>query len=199
MQSPLVLESTCRSEKARTAVFALTCCALALIAVPFRPGVVVGESMAPTFHSGQVFLAAQIRDPAAIHHGDVVLVSVGSQTFVKRVYALGGERVWAIRSDGIGAAFDRVIDPSEVSTFQNLTRRHRGLGEVVELVVPDQTIFVLGDATFNSIDSRHFGPVSLDAVQGKVVVSRLFHLWRSNEALADRGCSDHQIALSTPH
>ena len=196
MQAPLDLESTYRTEKARTAVFVLTCCVLALVAVPFRPGVVVGESMSPTLHSGQVFLAAQVRDPATIHHGDVVLVAVGAQTFVKRVYALGGERVWAIRSDGIDAAFDRVIDPSEVAALQDLTRRHRGLGEVVELVVPDDTVFVLGDATYNSIDSRHFGPIPFDAVKGKVVVSRLFHLWRSDEAMTEQDDSDHQIALS---
>jgi len=37
------------------------------------------------------------------------------------------------------------------------------------ILVPEGTVFVLGDQWWRSIDSRHFGPLSLDHVEGKVI------------------------------
>jgi len=48
---------------------------------------------------------------------------------------------------------------------------------VVEFAVPDGHVYVLGDAEFNSYDSRHFGPVPWEAIRSRVVVPQVFRLW----------------------
>ena len=37
------------------------------------------------------------------------------------------------------------------------------------ILVPKGSVFVLGDQWWRSIDSRHFGPLSLSQVEGKVI------------------------------
>jgi signal peptidase I len=44
-------------------------------------------------------------------------------------------------------------------------------------VVPQDTVFVLGDNRHNSHDSRYWGPVPLDNIKGKA----LFIWWSSSE------------------
>lgn len=166
------------SERSRTAVLLLTCVFISVVAAPVRPGVVLGESMSPAFHNGQVFLAAPLSNPEGIATGDVVLVDVEGQVLLKRVYAVAGQEVWGLRSDDYGALFERVIPESEVSRVRQLAGTYRGLGELQVLEVPPGHVFVLGDSQADSYDSRHFGAVSVERVRGKVVVSRLLHLWK---------------------
>lgn len=171
------LETTSRTEKRRTVVLAITCLIFALVAAPVRPGIVLGESMAPTFHSGQVFLTSRVDDPSTLHQGDVVLFSLDGQLLLKRIYAVGGQRVWALSSEQSPDVIDRIVPPTELTALRRMVERYRGLGELVEMTVPDDHIYVLGDSQFNSLDSRHFGPVPVENVRGRVVVSRLFNLW----------------------
>ncbi len=171
------IETASKTEKRRTVVLFVMCVVIGIMAAPIRPGIVLGESMAPAFHSGQIFLTTRVRDPEALRRGDVVLVSVEGQLFLKRVSAVGGEIVWGLRSGAVGAPVERIIPRYEVAAVREVVGRYRGLGEVVELVVPERHVYLLGDSEFNSYDSRHFGPVPWEAIRGRVVVERVARLW----------------------
>jgi signal peptidase I len=168
------------------------CLFVALVAAPVRPGVVVGESMAPEFHSGQLFLSSSVRVPEALRAGDVVLVSVDEQVYLKRIYATERETVWGLRSPGMRDGFDRVIAPPDVPTLRRLTARHPALGEVAQIQVPQGHVYVLGDSENNSHDSRHFGPVPRESVRSRVMVKDIGRLWRGER-------NGTQIAVATAH
>jgi len=171
------VETTSRTEKRRTIVLAATCLVFALLAAPFRPGVVLGESMAPSFRSGQVFLASRVDDPAALGQGEVVLISLDGQVLLKRIYAVGGQRIWVLRSEGGRGPADQIVSPKELMALRTMASGYRDLGELLEMTIPDGYIFVLGDSQWNSLDSRQFGPIPVENVRGRVVVSNLFRLW----------------------
>ncbi len=170
------IETNARTEKWRTVVLALTCLAIVLFAAPYRPGIVLGESMSPAFHSGQVFLTSRVGDPNALCKGDVVLFSLNGQLFLKRIYAVGGQRVWALLSSGSSDVVDCIVPPTELNAIKRMNDSRR-LSDLVEITVPPDHIYVLGDSQFNSLDSRRFGPVPVKNIRGRIVVSHLFSLW----------------------
>jgi signal peptidase I len=91
------VEGASRIEKMRTIVFLAMCALIVVFAAPVRPGIVLGESMAPAFHSGQVFLTSRVTGPESVRKGDVVLLAVDDQVFLKRVFALRRNRLAAGR------------------------------------------------------------------------------------------------------
>jgi signal peptidase I len=178
------VETTSRTEKRRTIVLAATCLVFLLLAAPFRPGVVLGESMAPTFRSGQVFLASRVDDPAALEQGEVVLISLDGQVLLKRIYAVGGQRIWVLRSESGQGTADRIVSSTELMALRAMASRYHDLGELLEMTIPDGYIFVLGDSQWNSLDSRQFGPIPVENIRGRVVISHLFRLWGAEGACA---------------
>lgn len=82
----------------------------------------------------------------------------GDLRLLKRVAATGGDRVCA--RDGM------IRTPERTVTVRALRRMDRGVPVWTECrrLGPDE-VFVLGD-TPNSFDSRYFGPVRRDAVEG---------------------------------
>lgn len=174
------IEGAARIEGKRTLAFLAMCAVIAALVAPVRPGVVLGESMAPSFHSGQVFLKTSVADPEALRPGDVVLLAVNGEVFLKRVYALPGETVWTFESASPGRVLRRIVPPVEVAALRAVTARVGGDIQLDRMTVPEQHVFVLGDSPSNSYDSRHFGPVPWEAIEGRVIVSRLFRLWGPN-------------------
>ncbi len=172
------IDGASRIEKIRTVVFVAMCVLIAVLATPVRPGVVLGESMAPTFHSGQVFLISRAPNPEGLRKGDVVLVAVDDQVFLKRVFALGGDMVWLLESAADGQEAPQVVLPADLPRLKPWASWYGEAAQLRRLTVPEKHVYVLGDSLANSYDSRHFGPVPWEAVRGRVVVSRLFRLWR---------------------
>ncbi len=109
---------------------------------------VKGNSMEPTFHSGQRLLISKaywlVGD---IRKNDIVVVKNvdGGDTIIKRVYALPGQTV----------DFYNVPESYDFS---------KG-----EYKVPAGELYILGDNRPVSDDSRLFGPVKYGDVLGKVV------------------------------
>jgi signal peptidase I len=129
--------------------------------LPVGPVVVESGSMAPTLRDGDHVLLDH--GSSDVRRGDVVALDdpAGSGLLVKRVVAVGGDRV-AIE-DGVLVVGGRPVAEPGID-------RSRIDGVYVgPLTVPAGRIWVLGDDRGDSVDSRQFGPVPLDSVQGRVV------------------------------
>ena len=145
--------------------------------IPIRPGVVLGESMSPTFHNGQVFLMSRVGDGTRLDHGDVVVLNIGGELYLKRIEATEGQTIWGLDSREVEGVPDIIVSPVDVEEMRHLSQERPGVGRVVDLTIPPGHVFVVGDSEPRSYDSRHFGPVPVEAIRGRVVVGRLFRFW----------------------
>ena len=97
-------------------------------------------------------------------YGDVIVFRWPrdpSQNFVKRIVGLPGDRLWL--QDGTVFVNGVPLDEPYVE--------HRSRESLRRLTVPEDSYFVLGDNRAQSDDSRHWGPVPRDHVNGKVWVA----------------------------
>lgn len=80
---------------------------------------------------------------------------------IKRVIALAGDKVDI--HDGLVYVNDILLDePYVKGVTPEMSMQY-------PLVVPEGQIFVMGDNRENSLDSRSFGPISLNSVEGKAI------------------------------
>ena len=125
-----------------------------------------GDSMAPAYRSGSlVLLEKRVDEP---EKGDVLLVRAEGlgRDLVKRVAAVGGDTLTiedgALCVNGVRAA--ELPPEEERAAFLAGT----------PFVVPEGSLFLLGDNHGASVDSRdaRVGLVGLDAVRGRVCFPR---------------------------
>ncbi len=143
------------------AVLVLLVAALTLGVTPVRVLHVSAGSMSPTLADGSVVL---VLPAPRVALGDVVVAEDprDGRRLVKRVVALGGQRVEL--ADGVlvvdGAAVcEPLIDRSRVDGVYG-----------GPWTVGREQAFLLGDARGESVDSRVFGAVPLDALHGRVAL-----------------------------
>lgn len=136
---------------------------------PVRPVLVLGRSMEPTLHSGQVVLVHRrhyARNP--LRPGDVVVFHHDGMVQVKRIHALPGQRVWEVRyQDSAETVF--LLDARTLTRARHLLGREPSV-RITSREVPPGTFYVLGDGGNASLDSRHYGTVPASAVLGKVLL-----------------------------
>ncbi|MDR2874734.1 MAG: signal peptidase I [Methylobacillus sp.] len=134
---------------------------------------------------------------APLHHGDVVVFDYPrdpSKTYFKRVIGSPGDTI-AYRSKAlwingqpvsqVRQSEQRMDDPEFGSRIYDVYTESFGASrwkirisqdkpnDDFEITVPPHMYFVMGDNRDNSMDSRHFGFVSEDAIIGKVIYT--FH------------------------
>jgi len=137
--------------------------------LPMRLGVVCGESMSPTLRDGQVFVMRRAGARSRLVRGDIVVLKMGKEYYVKRVYALAGDIVSGLDWVETEGRPDYIATPEEVRELPKLARARPGVGRFIRLTVPRGHVFVLGDAVSSSYDSRQFGPVPMSRVCGRVI------------------------------
>lgn len=136
------------------------------LVLPFRVGVVRGESMSPSLANGQVYLLD--RSSRAFHRGDVVVFHHAGGTYVKRVLGGPGDTIQLLDFNG---------EPDEVArdwqmrvlTQSGFQKRTRTSMRLRPYRVPDGALYLVGDNLFDSVDSRDFGSVPVRQVEGKVL------------------------------
>lgn len=127
-----------------------------------QPSIVSGESMYPTLHHNDKLILWKLGTPDA---GDIVVFdshNANNDKYVKRVIGVEGDHVEII--DSVVTVNDVILDEYYVNQAEELI----DAGDV-DLIVPEGEIFVLGDNRNHSNDSRSFGTVDLDDVDGKVI------------------------------
>jgi signal peptidase I len=157
-------------------VLVLTVAASVSGLVPLQTLRVESGSMTPTFGPGDLVLVE--RDPGPVQRRDIVVVRdpQGGEQLVKRVVAVGGDRLRL--EDGVLVVDDEpvcepTIDPDRIDGvfFRTVT-------------VPAGELFLLGDDRRDSVDSRDFGTVAESEVLGLVRA----RVWPSPGGLSEEPC-----------
>ena len=135
----------------------------------FQPFIVNGQSMEPTYCDRDCLLVDQIsyrfKEP---QRGEVIVFYYPEDVrlrHIKRIVGLPGETI-SITNDKI-----EVIDADgnilEIDESEYLPFNTTKLGEV-ELVLPEDSFFVMGDNRGASFDSRKWGYLPKEYIIGKV-------------------------------
>ncbi len=122
-----------------------------------------GYSMEPTLHDGEFILVNKLAYRfGSPQRGDIIVFRYPrdpKQDYIKRVIGLPGDRVRV--DNGMVYINDQPIEEPYVASaprYQN------------EWVVPENSVFVLGDNRNNSSDSHTWGAVPLDHIIGKAIL-----------------------------
>lgn len=120
---------------------------------------VKGESMSPTYHSGDLKIIGKLGKNYS--KGDVILFKRGSKVLIKRVIGVGGDTL-SVRNGVLVLNGSQMIEP----WFNG--KMDSDFGEVR---IPNGKLFVMGDNRNNSKDSRYedVGMVGTDEVLGTLL------------------------------
>ncbi len=134
---------------------------------PYRPMVVIGRSMEPTYGRDSVVLTAPAR-PDQLKRGAVVVIDMDSGPIVKRIAFVAGDRIDQALMDGTWVDMVFVRAPNSKAMAKLHWR---------EFVVPKNMVYLLGDNQSVSYDSKQFGCVSTARIHRIVADQRPFDLF----------------------
>ena len=145
-----------------------------IITFLYQPVRVEGTSMLPRLEDhDRLFINKFVYHIESIHRGDIVVFHYPrdpEKSYIKRVIGLPGDRIWIEQGkvwlNGVRVDEDYVPD------------RFRDSRSMPEIVIPEDSYFMMGDHRSISSDSREFGPVERDLIYGKAV----FVYWPAKDA-----------------
>jgi len=132
----------------------------------FRPFIVSGSSMDPTFKTGEYLII----DELSYHfhpprRGDVVVFKAPPEPkkyYIKRVIGLPGE---TIKLEGTKVTIVSAAHPEGITLSEGFIT-HPQIGSLTFIVPPNQ-YFVMGDNRAGSYDSRKWGAVPAENIRGR--------------------------------
>lgn len=152
--------------KLKDFIYIIIVIALAFVmrAYVFNISIVRQSSMEPTLHNGNILFVSKIGVKKNFHKGSIIILRPKGEKklLIKRVIATGGDRVDLVEGELLvngEAQYEEYT--SSPQTFPNSPESSWTLN--------DDEVFVLGDNRPNSVDSRIFGPITLDEIKGKVL------------------------------
>lgn len=123
--------------------------------------VVKDNGMSPAFHEGDLVLYYRLQKDYA--SGDAVACSIDGQQLFGRIAAVAGDEV-LITEDG------QLVINGYVQTDENATLTYPvENGCQYPVTVGENEFFILGDRRGETVDSRIFGAVPADSLDGKVI------------------------------
>ena len=128
----------------------------------FGVSIAHGETMYPRIRDGDVLFYYRMQ--REIRVGDVLCVKAEGQTQIGRVVAVGGETV-DISPEGQflvngNVVSEEIFYPTYLVSGTNVTYPY---------TVPENDLFLLSDFRTNGYDSRNYGSVNWEQVNGKVI------------------------------
>jgi len=155
-------------------LFVSAAASVLIITFLYQPVRVEGTSMLPRLEDrDRLFINKFVYHVSAIERGDVVVFHYPrdpEKSYIKRVIALPGDRLW--------------IDHGQVWLNGKPLREgyvpedYRDSRSMGEIIVPEESFFMMGDHRSISSDSREFGPVEQSLIYGKAV----FIYWPAKDA-----------------
>ena len=119
-----------------------------------------GQDMSPSMEDGDLILAYRLQQEYS--KGDVILFRQDGQSAVGRIVALAGDYVALDESGNLV-----VNGTTQGGEILFPTYAKEGIGYPYK--VPKDMVFVLGDHRTKAKDSRDFGPVPMENIEGKVI------------------------------
>lgn len=140
----------------------------------FSTYAVEGKSMMPTLQDGNMLVVNKISyQVGELNRFDVVVFHANEkEDYVKRIIGLPGDHI-EYKDDKLYIN-GQFVDEPYLETYKEEIEGRKLTGDFTleevtnEMVVPEGSIFVMGDNRLGSWDSRHFGFVDIDRVVGKV-------------------------------
>jgi signal peptidase I len=136
-----------------------------IITFLYQPVRVEGTSMLPRLEDhDRLFINKFVYHIESIERGDVVVFHYPrdpEKSYIKRVIGLPGDRIWIDH----GLVWVNGVPLRE----SYVPERYRDSRSMAEMVIPEDSYFMMGDHRSISSDSREFGPVERDLVYGKAV------------------------------
>lgn len=117
-----------------------------------------GNSMSPTFHSGDMAFSMPIRK---IRRYDIVVFKRKEKLYIKRVIGLPDENLRLI-PNGVEINQRILYEPYLTEANRHYLRRP------MECIIPKESYFVLGDNRRSSVDSRTLGVIKREEIIVKV-------------------------------
>ncbi|HCA72275.1 MAG TPA: signal peptidase I [Ruminococcaceae bacterium] len=139
--------------------------ALLFCAFIARPSRVMGDSMQNTCHDGDLVILWELNYHP--QRGDVVVVNdqnLLQENLIKRVIAVGGDHL-VISSGTV------ILNGKKLT--ENYIKERVWSGPNVNMIIPADKVFLMGDNRNHSTDSRVIGPVNVSSIIGRVSL-RLF-------------------------
>jgi signal peptidase I len=147
----------------------LALCAL-FVALPLRIGVVLGNSMSPSLRNGSIYLLNRGEKADKIQSGDVVVFRRNGVNYIKRVVAVGGERVYVTTIPSSGR--DELVMDWQLGLMRRaFAHPDRTSVKVIARKVPPGYCYVVGDHMSASVDSRDLGPIPTEFILGKLIAA----------------------------
>ena len=145
--------------------------------VPQRGDIITFEAPSVNYTNGE---EADLENPTAIYNKEIKgifakfiynVTEINKISYIKRVIALPGEHI-QIKDGKVYINGEKL----EEEYLQDDVMTTAEGGQFIDLIVPEGTVFAMGDNRPNSGDSRKFGCIPYEKIEGKVV----FRFWPLN-------------------
>lgn len=145
-----------------------------------------GASMEPTLYSNNILVTDRISPRIGkVQRGDVIIAknpNIPKQLICKRIVGLPGDLILAQETTESNTSIDGIPDAYVSDEPINATDMKRDDSDKPEIkykkvVIPRGHIWIEGDNSANSSDSRHYGPIPQGLLQSKV----LFRVYPFNQ------------------
>lgn len=126
-----------------------------------RVGIVNGNSMRDTLNNGQIVLVSKL---SSIETGDVVMTTANNRLgrrLIKRVIATEGQHLY-IKGGAVFIDGERLDETYVYET-------EWGMGGELNILLPQGSVFLMGDNRNNSEDSRTLGLFSTKEIVGELL------------------------------
>ena len=142
--------------------------------IPQRGDIITFEAPSVNYTNGE---EEDLNNPIAIYNKEINgviskflynVLEFGKTSYIKRVIALPGEHI-QIKDGNVyinGEKLEEEYLPEDTITEADD-------GKFIDLIVPDGTVFAMGDNRSHSADSRRFGCIPYNKIEGTVV----FRFW----------------------